>query len=169
MISTKTLRDWFLIFFALLVLPEENRIAVFDLEPSDLYGEMIFEGHIESYILAKNSSAKKVELNLGGTGMTMTLQSGQDAARASNVVEDVLPRSVSIIRSSVDPTSIRRRQILLGGENYFSPGRLSVMTDADWYYAYLAGGMIIGGAILLGFLIARLGLGDEPWPTNVSE
>lgn len=167
MISSKTLRDWFLVFMALLIFPEENRVAVLDVTPSDLYGEIVLAGQEESYILAKNTSPKAVTLDLDGPTSLVTLQSGQAHAYFNASAGAVMPHSLAIIKTAVNMQTLDR-QPLLGGERYFTPGRLSVMTGADWYYAYLAGGIIFGGAILLGFLIARLGVGNEPWPTNES-
>lgn len=167
MISAKTLRDWFLVFLALLIFPEENRVAVLDVTPSDLYGEIVLAGQEESYILAKNASPKAVALDLDGPASLVTLQSGQSNAHFNESSGTVMPRSLAIIRTTANSQD-HDRQALLGGGRYFTPGRLSVMTGADWYYTYLAGGMILGGAILLGFLVARLGVGNEPWPTNES-
>lgn len=167
MISAKTIRDWFLVFLALLILPEENRVAVLDVTPSDLYGEIVLAGQAESYILAKNASPKAVMLDLDGPVSLVTLQSGQSQAHFNGSAEAVMPRSLAIIKTTAN-SQAGDRQPLHGGDSYFTPGRLSVMTGADWYYAYLAGGMILGGAILLGFLVARLGVGNEPWPTNES-
>jgi hypothetical protein len=166
MIDLKTIRDWFVIFLILLFLPKDNPISIFDVRPQDWYGELSMQVNGHLVIIGKNSYSEGVQLGLKGGGEVISLQAGQKEGIRMPDLAQALPESVLVIQASQAQNAGPTRTAMLDSKYYFSPGPLSILTQADLYNAYLIIGLLIAGFMFLGFLIARHGVEDVPEATN---
>lgn len=158
MVSLKTFKEWLVILVFLLILPEENRLILFDVKPEDWYGEISLASGKDIIVVAKNASKHEVEFNLASVKSVVTLQGSQKYAIDRGPSATGLPESLSIVRAERTPHSIDSRHVTLDSKYYFRPGKMSIFTQSDFYYSYLLIAILASGFMILGFLIAKYGV-----------
>lgn len=154
---SRTIIDWFVVLLILLFLPKDNRL-MFDVKPEEWYGEVRIPLANRTYVIAKNASDSSVELGITPTSRLIVLQEGRSYGVELPAGGRALPRSLVLaeVASGAKPT-----EYLLDGDDYFHPGRLSILTQADLYNSYLLVALLLGAAMVLGFMIARLGVEED--------
>ena len=135
-----------------------------DTKPADWYGELLVDTSRGVVVFAKNSSGNEVEWKLKLESEAFVLQDGQTFGAVLQQGAKVPPRSIAVALAKQGSFEVESRPRILwaAGEEYFKPGKLSVLTQSDLYSAYLVGSLILVGFTLLGFLIARIGSGTVP-------
>ncbi len=159
--SKKTIIDWFVVVALLLILPPDNRVT-FDTRPDDWYGEVVIPAGNRLLVVAKNSSAERIDLGLKKVDRIVTLQGRQQEGLEMNGVTYGLPNSILVADADRAANGDRRGRVAFQGEKYyFLPGSLSLMTQSDLYSSYILMGILVALALLLGFLLARYGVEEE--------
>lgn len=154
---SRTIVDWFVVLLILLFLPKDNRL-MFDVKPEEWFGEVRIPLANRTYVIAKNASDATVELGITATSKVVVLQEGRPYGVELPAGGHALPRSLVLAEVAKGaPTT----EYILGGDDYFHPGRLNILTQADLYNSYLLVALLLGAAMALGFMIARLGVEEE--------
>lgn len=154
MIKWKTIRDLFLVVIALLFLPYNNRLLMFDTRPEDWYGELTLAKDGEVFIFAKNSSTEKVSTNLPGKFRRLLQRFDQPDVLEVKDGTEVLPLSYSLVVGAHVPANISKRHVNIKGEYFFRPGPLTVSTVADYYTGFALIGVTLVCFVLLTYSVS---------------
>lgn len=153
MIKLETIRDLFLIVVALLFLPYESRLILFDTKPEDWYGEIRISSGKEVIILAKNSGEKKVVFEVPVVRRQLFQHFDQEEAQELKEA-GVLPFSYSVLLGQADKAQMTNRKVSIDGERLFSPAPLGVATRADYHIGFVLIAVVVGAFSVLAFVIA---------------
>lgn len=157
MISLKTLRDWFVIICLLIVLPDENRLAL-HLRPSDRYCELSGAAATRTVVVAKNSGAQSVAMELPSAAEVTVLQSDQQRRLLVKSTTVEAPPSSIVIAELAGGLPLGSERIVTMNGRRFAPGPLSVLTRGDVHAAYLIVIALFALFMMLGFVISRYGV-----------
>ena len=156
--KSRTILEWALAFFLILIFPSENWLILVDSKPEDWYGELVLPVEGETYIVAKNSGAKSVNPRLANADKFISWQTsyGYGVDVSSQGSARILPESLALIRVGRGTAVEERRLAWMGDDVYFKTNRLSIMTRSDFSQSYWIVAGLSAASILLGFLVARL-------------
>jgi hypothetical protein len=154
----RTFVDWFVVLLILLFLPKDNRL-MFDVKPEEWYGEVRIPLKDRTYILGKNASEGSIDLGVSPVSRLAVLQEGRSYGVDLPPNARVLPRSIVI--AEVPRGAVSSREYFFNANDYFQPGKLSILTEGDLYTSYLLVTLLLGAAMALGFIIARFGVEKE--------
>jgi len=149
------IRDFALIVFALVFLPQDSRVILFDTQPSDWYGELIFEGSDETVIVAKNASGKPIKLKdlLIINHLSRKFESALAQARGDLTIPALSFSEIRISDVSVDRAT---RTIEIDDGRTFPTMNLTILTRADQYLVFVLITILMGSFCVLGVVASKL-------------